>query len=453
MGFTRSGYFSTALALTCLAVWSVAPAGQLQVGAARVEITGMGYPGGKVPPLQYENQRIFIRALVLDNGETTLALVGADLGSVIWDAGQEIVPDELGIPIDNVIMTSTHTHSSIPGALRDNDRIGAAVRQVVRNAKSAMQPASMAFGTGAAYLNVNRDTISEETRLWTQAANLDGPSDKTLAVLAFFGADGAPIAAYMNYAMHPVNGYQSGLISADFPGAASRHVEQAFGDQAVVIFTQGAAGDQNPLHLRNGTNQMAARAGVPVTGFEMTRETVEAPLREGRAEPGEGTPESRDTLLSWMEAMGMVVGEEAIRVMSHMDRRSSDVRMSASYRILNCPGRVRTDSGREGYPGTYTAGPDVQIRVGFAGINDVALATVNRDVYSIIGRKVKENSPLRNTMFVGYANGFANTGYIISDDAFGRNTFQALGTRLTPGCAEPGIVSNLTDMIYEHMGM
>jgi len=441
--------------IAALVIWGTASASPLQVGAARIDITEMGYPDGNVPQIRYENQRIFIRAILIDNGETMLALVGADLGSVIWEAGRDAVMEELDIPVDNVIMTSTHTHSSIPRPLRDNDLIGAAVRQVVRDARSTMQPAKLGFGEGAAYLNVNRDVISEETRLWTQAANLDGPSDKTLAVLAFFDADGVPIAGYMNYAAHPVNGYQSGLISADFPGAASRHVEKAFGEEAVVIFTQGAAGDQNPLHLRNGTNQMAAVGGMPITGFEMTREVAEAPLREQRVPRGEGIPEIEDALLSWMESMGMMLGEEAIRVISHMDRFSDDVRISASYRILNCPGRVRTNTnaGREGAPGAYEDGPDVQIRLGFAGINDIALTAVNRDVYSIIGKQVKESSPLRNTMFVGFANGFANTGYIISDDAFGRNTFQALGTRLQPGCAEPGIVSNFNDMIYDHMGL
>ena len=52
----------------------------------------------------------------------------------------------------------------------------------------------MGFGEGMSYLNVNRDVISPKTRLWTQDANLDGPSDKTVAVLKFETPDGRQLA-------------------------------------------------------------------------------------------------------------------------------------------------------------------------------------------------------------------------------------------------------------------
>src|SRR5205814_716417 len=115
--------------------------------------------------------------------------------------------------------------------------------------------------------NVNRDTIDSETHLWTQAPNLDGASDKTVAVVEFLASNGEPIAVYMDYAMHPVNGFLTGLTSADFAGATSRYVEQAFDDKMVAVFVQGASGDQNPLYLRAATNAMASRGGAPITGY------------------------------------------------------------------------------------------------------------------------------------------------------------------------------------------
>jgi hypothetical protein len=54
----------------------------------------------------------------------------------------------------------------------------------------------------------------------------------------------------MNYAMHPINFYLSGVISADFPGEASRYVEELFDNRTVAIFSQGASGDQNPRDFR-----------------------------------------------------------------------------------------------------------------------------------------------------------------------------------------------------------
>jgi neutral ceramidase len=75
--------------------------------------------------------------------------------------------------------------------------------------------------------------------------NLEGPSDKTVAVVEFLASTGQPIAVYMDYAMQPVNGYLAGLISADFAGATSRHVEQTFDDKTSAVFVQRASGDQN----------------------------------------------------------------------------------------------------------------------------------------------------------------------------------------------------------------
>jgi hypothetical protein len=58
-----------------------------------------------------------------------------------------------------------------------------------------MQPARFGFGTGSSWLNVNRDAVDPATRKWTQAPDLQGPSDKTVAVLKFESLSGRPIAA------------------------------------------------------------------------------------------------------------------------------------------------------------------------------------------------------------------------------------------------------------------
>ena len=163
----------------------------------------------------------------------------------------------------------------------------------MREAKSKLQPALVGFGTGMSYLNVNRDAIDPDTHKWTQGTNPAGASDKTVAVLMFKTPTGEPIAAYVNYAMHAVNGYVSGVVSADFPGAMCRYVEKAFDDKMIVAFTQGASGDQNPLYLRPSTNVMASRNGNKITGYVMNREAQEAPLRAPGSKPQAGRRQGR----------------------------------------------------------------------------------------------------------------------------------------------------------------
>lgn len=433
----------------------------LRAGAARVEVTPVGDPAYPASG-RYAHERLYVRAIVLDNGSTRAALVGADLGGlgddVVTPALQQ-VSAELGCPQENVILSATHSHSAVPSG---PPPIGfprqpagptiAAIVDAVRQAKARLQPAVAGFGTGLSYLNVSRDAVSEETHLWTQAANPSGPSDKTVAVLQLDTPEGAPIAAYVNYAMHPVNGYLVGLTSADVPGAMCRYVEQQFDDKPVVVFSQGASGDQNPLYLRPSTNALASLGGTRITGFELVREAIEAPLREGRVARRPLDPKVADTLERWIESEGQLLGEEVIRVMTHITRRTAAVRLWGAQKTLTCPARRRTNAGREGSPGTYEDSDEpVRIRLGVLGIGDTALASIDAEVYSAIGQRAKRESPLANTVLVTLANGRANSGYVPDDASFGAYTFQVLGSRLKPGCAEQGIADGVADLVGQYL--
>ena len=433
----------------------------LRAGAARVDITPAGDPAYPASG-RYAHERLYVRAIVLDNGATRAALVGLDLGGIdeaIWEKASQQVAAALRCPPENVVLTTTHSHSAVPSGpppagypRASPEKTIAAVMDAVRQAEARLQPALSGFGTGASYLNVSRDTVSEETHLWTQAANLAGPSDKTVAVVQFTTPAGEPIAAYVSYAMHPVNGYLVGITSADVPGAMSRYVEQQFDDKMVVVFAQGASGDQNPLYLRPSTNALASLSGTRITGYEMAREPIEAPLRDGRVSRQPLDPKVADNLERFLESQGQLLGEEVIRVMTRTTRRAAGVRLWGAQKTLTCPARKRTNSGREGAPGTYEDSDDpVRIRLGVLGIGDTALATVNGEIYSAIGQRAKKQSPLTNTVVVTLANGRANSGYIPDDASFGAYTFQVLGSRLKPGCAEQGIADGIADLVGQYV--
>jgi Neutral/alkaline non-lysosomal ceramidase, N-terminal len=469
MSNVRKILLLTLLALPLCWTASAAAAGNLRVGAARVDITAPTDPANP-PSGKYAHERLYVRAIVLDNGSARAVLIGADQGGLseeIWEAASKQIGTELKCPIENIVMSATHTHSGwAPGVAPwrrqpgspANASPGAAAAQppppivaqivdAVRQAKARLQPARVGYGTGFCYLNVNRDSIDPETHRWTQAADLDGPSDKTVGVLEFEATSGEPIAVYMTYAMHPVNGFLAGFTSADFPGAACRHIEQAYDDKVVAVFAQSASGDQNPLYLRAGTNALASRSGVKITGNILTREKVEAPIRDGKVEAGPLDPKVRDDLERVMDSEGVLLGEEVIRVMSGITRMDASPNISAAQKMITCPGRRRTDTAREGTPGTYVDGEPVDIRLGLLRIGNVALTSVDAEIYSIIGRRVKEESPWANTLVATLANGRANSGYIPNDAAFGALTFQVLGSRLKPGCAEDGIVNGIGDLI------
>ena len=69
-------------------------------------------------------------------------------------------------------------------------------------------------------------------------------------MIKFESLNGDPIALYYNYAMHAVITGTLDLVSGDIPGATSRYIESHFNDKAVALWSEGAAGDQNPIYFQ-----------------------------------------------------------------------------------------------------------------------------------------------------------------------------------------------------------
>ena len=137
---------------------------------------------------------------------------------------------------------------------------------------------------------------------------------------------------------------------------------------------------------------------------------MEGPLREGKVPHGKLDPKAADNFERWIEAEGMLLGEEVIRVMTNIKRMSGDVSIWGAQKPLTCSGRQRTNTGREGQPGTYQDGDPVVFRLGVLGIGDIALATVNAEIYNLISQRMKKQSPMANTIMVTLSNGRANSG-------------------------------------------
>jgi len=449
------------LGLAAPAGVTCATAGPLRVGASRVEYTKLTPPPATPPLGTYEHEKLYIRAIVLDNGSTRAALLSIDGNAPASIPAK--VAEELKCPRENVLVSGTHSHSAgmggppsggrgaalMPGLQTSSPLDGLAL-EAVRQAVARLQPARMAFGTGRCYLNVNRDVISPKTRLWTQDANSTGPSDKTVAVLKFDTPAGEPIALYVNYAMHPINLYLGGITSADYPGAAMGYIEHIYGDKAVALFTQGAEGDQNPLYLRASTAALLQRGGQKYTGQPLVREPVEAEIRDNGRPMVPLDAKAADAVEKWIEAEGVVFAEEVLRVAQNLDGGAEDIRISGAQKTITCPGRTRTNGGREGSPGTYADGADVNMLIGVLGIGNVGLASINAEVYNAVGQAVKAKSPMAKTVFVGLTNGMSNSGYIPTDEAYGHYTFQVLGSRLKPGCAETSITNTMVDMLGQY---
>jgi len=241
-----------------------------------------------------------------------------------------------------------------------------------------------------------------------------------------------------------------------------------FDNHTVAIFSQGASGDQNPRDFRSPTTFMGQRTALTAGRGPFVQRIGDAPTQSGQsaagfnpqrasserqAIPAENVEAYKKVLArtgDYVRMQGSLIGSSAVRVMRESMQPTDAARIWGAQETFACPGRIRLDAdnpARENvFPG-YKDGPDVTLKVGLLRVGDIHFATVNGEVYSEIATRLKAEATASKTMMVTLANGFTNAGYIYSDAAYSHLTFQVIGSRLKPGCAEAKIVSTALDLI------
>ncbi len=286
-------------------------AGKLLAGAAKISIT----PETDEPL----HDSVYARSLVLDINDERLAFVAVDLG--VYTSDNVEAACEKKYKIAKVFLCSSHNHTapSRPGKTPATANLKTfyenQIIKVVGDALSNMFPARLAAGRrsfpqlGFKRLILRDDGHSRESWMGDdhyRAINPEripfGPVDDEVGVIRIEDADGKPRAIIMNYACHADVVCQSYAISADFPGAAARKVEEAF-PGAYCLFVNGAAGNVAPLFTvprRDGPNDPFKTDYAPMyrMGELLAIETVKvAKSLYGR--PGDTTIKYRDEALQF----------------------------------------------------------------------------------------------------------------------------------------------------------
>ena len=196
---------------------------------------------------------LFARALVLEKGNTRIAIVSVDnLGwsSALGDKSRALIK---GIPPENVLIGATHTHSA-PDAYGFPDENGRTyadlkyldwcVQQIadaVNEAVERVEPASLKIAVGEAKGKIAYNYY---------APQLYDPRCGVIQAVAQSGnRKGGVIATLVNYAIHPeVLGNDRGILSPDLCGPLYDRIEQKVG--GVAIFMNGAQGGMITADVR-----------------------------------------------------------------------------------------------------------------------------------------------------------------------------------------------------------
>ena len=288
--------------------------GEFRVGAAKAAFTLpqsvplAGYSRRKGRPSRGVHDLVGVRALVVQQGQTTVALVSCDLLIIdepLFDAVRRRLTTE-GLPTDAVLLlAATHTHSG-PGAYGRRflekismghfdpqvfDAIVAVLSDTVMQAARELQPARVAaLGTSTEGLVKNR--VEER-----------GVTDPELAVVAFYpmGAN-RPTAVLVNFAAHPTAlGAWNMELSGDYPGVLMREVERRLPGTTAFFFA-GAVGDQAPVKSGPGfeTAEYLGRALAEQTVSLLERATPASSGALKARQERVALPSARVRLSSWL---------------------------------------------------------------------------------------------------------------------------------------------------------
>jgi neutral ceramidase len=263
--------------------------GQLLAGTAKVNITPK-----TTEPI---HDSVYARSLVLDANGKRLAFVSVDLAIFISPRVAKICKEKYGIA--QVMISSSHTHSEPmvdkkmafqgnPYVKFYEDQIIMAVEKATKN----MFPARISAGhvtfpqLGFNRLITREDGHARESWVGDEHYTREnperipfGPVDPELGVIKIEDMNGNPRVILMNYACHADIVCFNYAISADYPGVASRKVEEAFDNKVNCLFVQGAAGNIESLQIsprRSGPDDPVQTDYKPMnrTGELLAYETI-----------------------------------------------------------------------------------------------------------------------------------------------------------------------------------
>jgi len=380
---------------------------------------------------------LYAKALVLSDGDKTVAVVATDLLYTpleeITTPVRRIVKEKTGIPEENVLVCATHTHSGPEVFTRSKfapekiveisavDRsylatlvgkiasavllahkdmqavkIGAAKGQAPkvvfnRRPRDANGLVEMAYTLSAEIRATRKIVVDDDgqTRVTFtypegQVQRRFGPIDPAVRVLRVEDANGVLVGSLINFGCHPVSIYphRSTAISADYPAWARRVVEQTEG--GLCLFTLGLAGNTVPYER-----------GV-------------VPCRQ----------------------IGRVVGGEALKELQFLPT-CGDVTLDAVKKELLLPTK-KPPSGKEA-GGDWPEHISTELQV--LRLGDIYILGLPGEILVEIGLEIQKRSGLENLFIVTICNDAI--GYVSHSAAYDEGGYEpGSATKLAQGAGE-----------------
>ena len=372
----------------------------------------------------------FAKSIVLDDGENRLAFVVSDLCMVYreqLDEAKRRAHEFTGIPVENMLMSATHTHSAgtacsvfqsdpDPEYLKFlSERIGDAVIRANEN----RAPARIGWGVGhepsqvfnrrwkmkPGIVSTNPFGGNDAVRMNPGVGNPDmlepaGPTDPEVPVIFIQSLDGFPIALLANYSLHYVGGTGSGEVSADYYGMFAKRMNELLATDMqhpsfVAIMSNGTSGDINNINFRGGQNKPTEPYGQMKLVANIVAAEVYKVIQN---------IQYKDWVELDAKQKEITVG---VRKPSQEEvKRAKQIMSGVSGPVMQTRDEIyaRETVLMDDFPATK------QLIIQTLRIGELAIAAIPAEVFVEIGLEIKEKSPFKPTFSISLANGY--NGYL-----------------------------------------
>ena len=349
-------------------------------------------------------------------------------------------------------MSHTHAGANVNSQLADKpggeliepyiehltEQIGAAILE----ARAALAPAWVTYGTGRCALATNRDFWDAEAQRFAAGYNPDAPADDTLLVARVTGEDGELRATLFNYACHPTTlAWENRLLSPDYIGAAREVLESAFG--APALFLQGASGELAPRDDYVGDTAVADRNGRQLG--HAAAAAIESLPPPGTRFVYTGIVASGANLGTWeyqpCDAEQLRASEQLAAQREHASscaarRTSASSRASPARLPTRCRSRRRRCAAASSARRSATA-RSTRCRSGPGGSATRCWSRSRTSPTRCSRSSCGGASPGRPLLVLGVTN--RTMGYLSPEETYGTGLYQEQQSPFAPGCLEQTI--------------
>lgn len=449
-----------------------------RAGAATSNITpplGELIVGGWQPiPASNVHDELHARCLVLDDGQTQLAIVICDNVGIpveVYDLAKQQVSDATGIPATHLLMAATHTHSATTArgplkTLAESDLteyqkfLAHRISDSVRRAIAQLEPARISWGKVDEPSEVfnRRWFVTDSSLLNNPFGGIDrvrmnpprgssklerpaGPIDPEISFVSVQSKEGRPIALLANYSLHYVGGVRPGDVSADYFGYFAQYVAEKLDatnqtPPFVGILSNGTSGDVNNI---NFTDKSARK----YKHYEKMQEVAEK-VASRVFEAHQGL-QFHDWVPLAAEHVHLTLKtrKPTTEMIAHFEK----LKRVQSEGVASASGRHRREEiYAERIAKIQDAPPQVKIQLQALRIGELGITALPFETFAETGLELKAESPFKDTFTIELANG--SFGYLPTPEQHRLGGYETwLGTNYVEKKATVKIVAALLDIL------